>query len=295
MGTDVTPDGGFGRIAISSRLAGNTWPEFLAAWTWLVRGGMRPDDGIIAPASRMPAHTAANWIIERFLTEPALAEIDTLCLVDDDMVFAPDTLERMRANPAAAEFDVVGALYATRRSRQPIIMTPFWEAGPDPYDRAMYRFEWNWENGDVVEAGAAGFGFTLIRRPILQALAAHPVWGRQMVEYGPNPGVSEDVIFSRKVKALGGRIGIDTSVVAGHLTALAVEPADSMLMPKCVICHAELTTETVDRLVCDGCQHGECSRCHTDALEQPLEVWFPDKGAPVMLCGWCAAEEREGA
>lgn len=130
---------------------------------------------------------------------------DRLWFMDDDHSFAPDTLERLLAHDA----DIVGPLCLGRRS--PFPACPRIDGKPLPLREKPGLVE-------VDETGGAGL---LVHRRVFDALE-HP-W----FQHGTTPDgghISDDQYFTRKAKAAGFKIFVDTSVAMPHWTVVQVAP-----------------------------------------------------------------------
>lgn len=210
----------WGNIAVVTRIGGLPHPFFFDSWSRLLFEGMREDDRVMAPAVRMPAHRAANAIVRSFLGEEWLGDCATLCFVDDDHVFASDTLERLRRSEDGREYDVLGALYTARGAgRWPIILRRSDKSTPE---QPKYGALWGWKPGDVVSVEALGLGFTLVRRELLERMA-FPYFAYRDDPDGTE--YTEDVVWCWGVEAAGGRMGVHTGVTIGHLDNVILRPA----------------------------------------------------------------------
>lgn len=209
----------WGNIALAVRMGGQAHPKFFEAWSFLVWMGLRRGDMVMSPAVRFPPHRAANNIVRSFLTEEPLQTCDTLLFVDDDHVFGYDTLEKMRTDERLREFDIVGALYAARGGPEkgnnfPVALRRQ-GIGDDGFP--AYKVPSHLVKGTVVPCDALGLGFTMIRRPILEAVP------EPWFEYR-EPTTTEDVVFCEKAIDAGARIAVDASTVIGHLNDLVIVP-----------------------------------------------------------------------
>lgn len=202
---------GFGNIAIGVRIASHPAVPFFVSWTLMLTGGVRSDDKVLMPQAHSPAHHAATKLARDFLR----GDCDTLLLVDDDMTFKGDQLERMRESAANQEFDVVMA-FATHRTHPPKPVMLHWQ-GPADVSTGQYSFCLPVERRGTVEVDAAGLAFTLIRRHVLEAkLGDLPLKGFFPFTYGAG-WESDDIPFSAWCRENGYRMGIDTENDIGHI------------------------------------------------------------------------------
>lgn len=205
---------GWGRIAIGTRLGSGYAPAaFFNSWTGLAYSGMRPGDVVLSAVPRRPQHLAANMLAAAFLDDTTA---DTLCLIDNDHVFRPDTLERLRSRPDGWQYDALGALYLVRgvQPARPCIFR--YATGSDNRDHALGPVDYTWPDawppGDVVACDALGLGFTLIRRRALESIPRP--WSTFPLN---SDTTSEDMVFFNRARRAGFRLAVDTAVCIGHL------------------------------------------------------------------------------
>jgi hypothetical protein len=189
----------FGTVAIAARVS-KPDPIWVQCWTHLVMSAI-DGDKVLPISYDLPHHFAAATLVHDFMTR---TDCDTLLLVDDDMDFPRDSLERLRGNPANMAFDILSALYCTRHGDHGAL--------PRPADIAA---------GGTVDVEHCGFGFTLIRRRAILAMGGNTTPGELMFRW-PAQIVGEDVDFCRRARALGMRIGVDTTVPVGHRAIVTV-------------------------------------------------------------------------
>jgi len=208
---------GWGKIGIGLRIAKHPEYHFTLSWTQLLTGGVRKGDRVLMPRGFQPAHWAANALMRDFIS----SDLDTLLLVDDDMVFSGDFLDTIRDNEESWEYDIVSGV-ATKRSWPPrAIVLRLKEEQPGLPSSLLgdtFDFMDDVPDNEVVEVDATGFAFTLIRRHVIEEMTG---------EYGPdytfycsygNGFESEDVVFCRNARELGFRIAVDTNVKPGHVS-----------------------------------------------------------------------------
>jgi GT2 family glycosyltransferase len=209
---------GFGKIAVGVRIARSPDPQFVGSLAALMHSGLREGDEFIKPVAGVPSHYAATYLMRRFLA----TDCDTLLLLDDDMVFNPDTLEKMRDKQENWEYDIISA-FTTQRVQPPRgIVLRLGEQPPFPdsengvyYDMLVDEVQ----SGATMGVDAVGFAFTLVRRSVLEAIVAAeglPVSHTHFVEWGSG-GIGEDVNFCRRAGSLGARIAVDVDAHVGHV------------------------------------------------------------------------------
>jgi len=148
-----------------------------------------------------------NGIAERALT----MGFDAVWYVDDDHVFAPQTLERL----AAAEKDVVSGLYLKRE-------IPF---VPHVYDREDER-GWCYPRllqplqRGLVSVKAVAAGCLLVKAKVLKALEK-PYWRLGQIT---KDGWGDDLNFCRRVREAGFEVWCDLDTLVGHQMAGTIWP-----------------------------------------------------------------------
>lgn len=210
------PPEDFGKIAVGVRLS---HPEagFVGCYARLLRHGLRDTDTVLDPVIRAPSHWAASTLMRRFLASDA----NTLLLIDDDMTFSPNILEKMRTNEDNYRYAIVSAL-ATQRVPPPRALVMRVGEQPDLPD-ALNGLYYNLLVDEVVPGvtlpvDGTGFAFTLIRREVIERMT-DPQWGASFtpyVQWGAS-GEGEDVNFCRRAGSLGFNVAVDCDVQVGHI------------------------------------------------------------------------------
>lgn len=236
----------WGKIAVGVRVGSHPEPGFMIDWTALLTGGLRKWDTVLLPRHAMPAHWASNAIARDFLR----TDRDTLLMIDDDMSFPMDAVEKLRLNRDNWPYDIVFA-FCTHRvwPPKPVVLRRL-EAPPEPVslNGEFYEPIPNLDQFDnqVKEVDAVGLAFTLIRRPVLEAMVEtygpeYTFWFESMdrkglfketfhhrdmnleatswFTYGEGKE-SDDIPFSRKAREMGFRMAVDLSVKIDHIGTL---------------------------------------------------------------------------
>ncbi len=199
----------WGNVTIATRIGKTPEPWFFNAWTGLVRHGLHREDQVMPAVIYRPAHWAANLVIDKFLTDPRFGKCDTLCFIDDDHSFGIDTLERLRQDGDG--YGVMGALYMARTQGRPLIMRYAEDNGPtlEP-PGPFYNFVAVDPLGAVVEVDLLGFGFTMVRREVLEALPKKPV-------FYIGTECTEDAAFCVQCQRAGYKLAVHTGVEVDHI------------------------------------------------------------------------------
>ncbi|MCG2681180.1 MAG: hypothetical protein L6455_14620 [Kiritimatiellae bacterium] len=184
-------------------------PVFFNCWSHLIAGGMRTGDTVLDAGIELPQHFAAVVLASYFLKSNA----DTLLMVDTDMVFKSDTLNRLRDDVEGQEYDMLSALSVTRRRPfHPIILRL--RDKPLPNGCAYECIKPKPED-TILESDSVGTGFTLIRRALFNRMRSELGITKWFFDWMPGGG-GEDTMFCQNAKRLGAKIGVHTRVNIGH-------------------------------------------------------------------------------
>lgn len=158
---------------------------------------------------------------------------DRLWMVDDDMLWHPDSLLRLYER----DLDIVAALtWTCNVPPMPTIWTQEKEEVGQFYYLAQVRETIKWlaehphkissndpvvlprMEDDLVEVQATGAAFILIKRRVLETL--EPPW----FEGKDARGFGEDFAFCRKARAAGFKVYVDRSVIVTHYPRFPLGP-----------------------------------------------------------------------
>lgn len=142
------------------------------------------------------------------LLQKAKYEQDAILMIDADIVFTPQDVERIEE--LLKTHDIVSGLYVV---------------GQDPYPPCVYkRVEGDYMLTEVKEGlnevDAIGGGFVGISKDAVQKLpneAFNDIWEGE-VKHG------EDISFCHRAKELGYKIHLDSSIKVGHIRTKAIYP-----------------------------------------------------------------------
>ena len=133
-----------------------------------------------------------------------------LFFIDDDMICPDDLFLKLYRHRFIA--DIVAPLAFTRNAPyKPVMYASI--SGWDEVNRSEYFINntvMNYPRKKLVECDAVGFGAALIRVEMFKKIKAP--W------FMNSEGTGEDILFSYKVKKVGGRVFMDTSVNIGHVS-----------------------------------------------------------------------------
>jgi hypothetical protein len=179
-------------------------------------------------AGTMGIASARNNITRAFLDE---TDAEWLFMVDSDMGFETDVVNRLIESATAGGFEAMGALaFALKRrllSPNPLnveltrlcpTVYQFVELEHEVGFVPMFEYPMN----QVVEVGGTGAACLVIHRGL--ATRIRSMYGDRWFEPITHPtgdngkprAFSEDFSFCVRIAAVGGKIGVDTSVKTGH-------------------------------------------------------------------------------
>lgn len=139
-------------------------------------------------------------------------EADYILWLDSDMVFRPDTLERMiQVLDEHPEIDVLSGLYFRRAHP----FTPVLYKSLEEADNGEVKFEdYNDIPEGLFEIAGCGFGCVLMRTDCLFNMLDEDGLGRW---FTPFRGAGEDVAFCIRATRAGYSIYCDPSIDCGHM------------------------------------------------------------------------------
>lgn len=167
----------------------------------------------------------ASWAIRDPFTQ-------YLFFLDDDMVFAPDTLEilikkHVRERAASWRLGVLGALTFVRSEPH---YPSMWIQGSD---KRTYNPLEQWNEKELVSCDAIGMAATLIDTKTLMDIAKGSQYYNNIFAIFDNfDNLGEDFRFCRKAKDLSWDIMCDTSQIVGHIVETIVGYGDYALYRK---------------------------------------------------------------
>lgn len=139
-------------------------------------------------------------------------EADYIFWLDSDMVFTPDTLERMMAVlDEHKEIDILSGLYFRRAQPfTPVLFSKLEENAEGTVDFADYK---SVPEG-LFEIAGCGFGCVLMRTECLLDIAAKEGGG---VWFTPIKNAGEDCSFCLRARNEGYKIYCDSDISLGHM------------------------------------------------------------------------------
>jgi hypothetical protein len=195
----------WGRIAVACRVGQKPDAEFFRCWTRLVMGGLRDGDAVLTPVIEMLPHYAADSLAKGFLR----GDCDSILFIDDDMVFSNSDLDTLRDDVDGFEYDGLMGLCQSRKPPHKSIIMQNHESG-------KFLIPAKPPEGEIVDVGIVGLGFTLLRREIFEKM-------QEPYFYFSERGDGEDATFSINANKLGFKLGVSTRVQIGHRFPVSVK------------------------------------------------------------------------
>ena len=192
----------------------------------IMRGGYVP----IRCARSSTLSEARNLAVEGFLAGPA----DWLFIVDTDMGFAPDTVERLLEVADPVERPIVGGLCFAQKETaddglsgyrtSPRVTILDWVKTPDG---ERFAGRTHFPVNTVVRCAGTGSACILIHRSVFEKIAAEvgPNWYSRVPGSDGKP-IGEDVSFCLRAGALGMPVHVHTGVKTSHLKNVWLQEAD---------------------------------------------------------------------
>lgn len=183
---------------------------------------------IVSGGGRLAAQSGANLsaprngLIKRFLE---YGEADWLWMVDSDMTFQPDTLERLLEFADEERAPIVGGLCFGFNEKGDIQPTLFGLVG-DEMSPTVIRY-WEWPPNSMWQVAATGGACLLMHKSALIKMRDHVMpdgstgfnkafpWFQEGVHN--NEPVSEDIMFCWRASLIGIPVHVNTGVQLGHV------------------------------------------------------------------------------
>lgn len=189
--------------------------EFMESMLALREFGRTPVDGILTAKSGPNISRARNMLVERFMREQSAP---WLWMVDTDMVFAPDLLDRLMAAAHPQNHPIVGGL-CFAQGQDGEAQATMYELTERDGRPSMVRYTL-WPEDQLFEVAVTGAACLLMHRDALDRIAKykpHPAapWFQEVPFYGELMG--EDMTFCMRARAAGLQIFVHTGIQMGHM------------------------------------------------------------------------------
>lgn len=144
----------------------------------------------------------------KLATQAVKGAFDYVIWFDSDMIFAPDTMERL-IEDLENGCDIVSGLYFRRVA--PYTPVLFKYINPDSVLNAWGDYN-DYPRGEIFEVGAIGFGCVAMKTEVLLSMA-----GKFNDWFTPIKRFGEDIAFSIRAKECGYKIFCDSRIKLGHV------------------------------------------------------------------------------
>jgi cephalosporin hydroxylase len=192
-----------------------------------------------------------NYAVRLFLDRPELADAEWLWMVDTDMGFEADLLERLLAVADPDTAPVVGALAFAMMETGPDgfnghrfqIVPTMYMLGTTAEGHGSFCFYGPYPADTMVQVAGTGAACVLIHRSVLERVRAHvdaggrrwgDTWFDQVAD-SRNSVVGEDLSFCLRLQALGIPIFVHTGVQTSHHRQVWITEQDYDLAPLSLI------------------------------------------------------------
>lgn len=147
-------------------------------------------------------------------------DADYILWLDSDMVFAPDTLERMmKVLDEHPEIDILSGLYFRRAQPfTPVLFSKLEQTADDVLEWADVHDM----PDELFEVAGCGFGCVLMRTDCLLDIAAKEHGGKW---FTPIANAGEDCAFCIRARREGYKIYCDPTITLGHMAYAPVTKA----------------------------------------------------------------------
>jgi GT2 family glycosyltransferase len=170
----------------------------------------KPRSVILAPKNEEYGFSENIAEIRNEIVRQAIAEKCThLIMCDTDQIYPQDTITKLMNH----NIDVVGAVV---HRRYPPFAPILYRGELGSYQYAPYE---EWYSGNLIEVDATGAACILINIKIFEEM--DPPWF-ELRKHENGKRIGEDVFFCHKLRSLGKRIFVDTSIQIDHMSVLRI-------------------------------------------------------------------------
>jgi hypothetical protein len=191
--------------------------EFMASMLGLQRFGRTSVDAITPVHSGPNIATPRNQIARRFLEE---SRAPWLWMVDTDMAFSANTLDRLVSAANASDIPILGALCFSQEASGDVYSTMYELVRPTETSSptlARYR---QWPEDTVFPVAATGTGCLLIHRDVLIALDQGGAWPWFKESTLGNQPLGEDLTFCLRAQIEHIPVHVHTGIQVGHMKSV---------------------------------------------------------------------------
>lgn len=199
---------------------GTVRAEFAASMIEMVMTCATRIDTVLTLGSGPNISCARNKVVDDFLRRQ---KAPWLWMLDTDMVFAPDALDRLVAAADPAERPLLGALCYSQNDGAADPYPTMYEITEDtPSGLPGFRRLGSWPDDQPVQVSATGAACLLMHRDALEKVAASSgdiaaPWFRESAIGAPLSLMGEDLTFCLRAGVAGIPVHVHTGVQAGHM------------------------------------------------------------------------------
>jgi hypothetical protein len=167
---------------------------------------------------------ARNQLVDWLLASPA----EWLLMVDTDMVWSADALDRLLEHADPVRSPVVGGLCFAREFATGRIWPTLYELEQTDGQSQFLRFH-SWAPDSLFPVDGTGAAFLLVHRTVFEQVAAKqfsPSYPWFQETEGPAGRISEDLTFCLRARDCGVPIAVHTGVQVGHVKEVVVTAQD---------------------------------------------------------------------
>lgn len=235
-------------VAVATLTARDVPLEFLQSWGDMLqhdasRGRHLCDGGgRILMSSGPRIAEARSQIVDVFFGDPVIKDSASwLLMIDSDMVFGPDLVERLLAIADAKERPIVGGLcFAGGRDHDPYptIYKETLTAGSNGEEFPAIEPIRDYPDDTLCKVGATGAACLMVHRQVFVAMShpypkgfgtmpdgrknPYPWFAENHVAPNEEP-IGEDIIFCRRAAQLGIPIHVHTGIKLGHVKSYVLD------------------------------------------------------------------------
>jgi hypothetical protein len=194
-------------------------PQFMRSMLNTLQMSKVPIDAIISLQSGPLIASARNDLVSLFLKDH---KATWLLMVDTDMVWNPDALDRLVEIAEDKQIPIIGGFCQAMGSPDGEGLPTIYELVPREGGPRFARYQ-VWPENALMEVGGTGAAFLLVHRDAFKAIASG--WGEKRDAVWPwfrestmgTARVGEDLVFCMRARSAGLSIYVHTGVQIGHM------------------------------------------------------------------------------
>lgn len=148
----------------------------------------------------------------RFASDAINGGFDRILMIDSDMVFEPDIIDRLSADMDTGIEYVAGIFTQRHLPAKPCVYKDL-IYGPNESGRLVSKavHDLDYPRDTLFETCATGFGAVMISVPLIKR-----VWDHYGLPFHPLPMMGEDLTFCLRARELGAKLYCDSRVKVAH-------------------------------------------------------------------------------